>query len=528
MDREKNSFNIDLSQIHTSNEDTPMSAKSLPSKSRRISTPDTARSDRPRPATGRDRWRKVADTMAPKTANAKLTKGVVPSLTPRRRSRAESLIVLFLARKRSLDKDAENGFEDTEPPGTEANVARRQSKEQVVSINLAEVYLSDSQHDFDASPNRPHDGAVPGVAVPTSPDGVSHADDIKQNKPDDPGENVAVAVTRPSDGASVCHRSAQTAPQVTTVHGSFFIGTVPAKGRRRGDSLNLEHAIHVRGFSCHDRALRDAGYVPRLDGSNRHNLNWVKEREPTSSSAVSAPESHTTRATETVKPSTALHGKKKPHKSMANQEKAATKAKHVRPRSTYEKLLHYLTLVRDYPEAFEKLRQLAANESTSRHLVRLGRVFTTGHFESCRRESPVQIAAYELGSRQRVISCAAPSKETMSSLPLPLPPAHSTLGKHAKLRFHTAMIAETDPSEATCQPDAKRILAQHGAVVAGLWRAREDAEKALASVNTYQSHQETEKALEELGEAEGSQQQWWLSQKDCRYLRNRDTMDVSC
>jgi len=288
--------------------------------------------------------------------------------------------------------------------------------------------------------------------------------------------------------------------------------------------LNLEHAIHVRGFSCHDRALRDAGYVPRLDDPNRHKLKWVKEREPTPSSAVSAPESHTSRAAETVRTSTPLHGKKKPHKIMSNQEKAATKAKHARPRSTYEKLLHYLTLVRDYPEAFEKLRQLAANESTSRHLVRLGRVFTTGHFESCRRESPVQIAAYELGSRQRVISCAAPPKETMSSLP----PAHGTLGKHAKLRLHTAMIAETDTSEATCQPDAKRILAQHGAVVAGLWRAREDAEKALASVSTHLGQRETERALEELGEAEGSQQQWWLSQKDCRYLRNRDTMDVSC
>ena len=528
MDREKDSFNIDLSQIHTHNEDAPMSAKSLPSKSRRISTPDTARSDRPRPATertGRDRWRKVAATMAPKT---KLTKGLVPSLTPRRRSRAESLIVLFLARKRSLDKDAENGFEDAEHPGTGTNEAGRQSKEQVVSINLADVYLSESQSDVDTSPNRPHDGAVPDVAVPTSPDGVSHAEDIKQNKPGDSGENVAVAVTRPSGGVSVCHRSAQTAPQVRTAHGSFFVGTAPGRGRTRGDSLNLEHAIHEKGFSCHDRALRDAGYVPRLDGTNRHKLKWVKEREPTTSSAVSAPEYLTSRAAETVKTSTPLHGKKKPHKILSNQEKAATKAKHVRPRSAYEKLLHYLTLVRDYPEAFEKLRQLAANESTSRHLVRLGHVFTTGHFESCRRESPVQIAAYELGSRQRVVSCAAPPKETISSLSLPLPPAHGTLRKHAKLRFHTAVIAETDPSEATCPPDSKRILAQHGVIVAGLWRAREDAEKALASVNTYQSQQEREKALEELGEAEGSQQQWWLSQKDCRYLRNRDTTDVSC
>ncbi|KAI0227787.1 hypothetical protein LSAT2_021725 [Lamellibrachia satsuma] len=536
--KDLNSTGIELSQLHISDDEAPVSEKSQPSKARRVSI-ESARSDRSKPATkraGRDRWRKVVDIVAPKTARAKLGKTDAPSASPRRRTKTEWLIILFQARKSRLDSELKNGFEDPEHPAIETSTTRRQSKEQVISLNMTKVNLNESLRPVEKSNGSTRDVKLPEITMSTSPDVASPAKDIKQIAMGGSGENVAITI----DGVTVCDKSAQTAPQVVTPHGRFFVGQVPTSGKDQADALKLEHAIHARGFSCHDRALRDAGYTPHVDKSNT--VKWFKERSPADSKTMVA-DSRSSSAGETVTVSTPPHGNKPSRDVLSTTEKVTTKVKpaartnleikqhhSVRLSSKYDKLLHYLTLVRDYPEAFEKLRHLAANESTSpasvRHLMKMGRVFTTGHREFGRRETPVQIAAYELGSRHKLSACAlAPPKEAQSSLPHPT--AHGTLGKNTNTRSHSAISAETDSSEPSCLPDAKRMQAQHGAVVAGLWRAREDAEKALASVSTYQGQLETEMALEALEEADGSQQQWWVSQKHCRYLRGRGFTDVS-
>ncbi|KAI0227788.1 hypothetical protein LSAT2_021726 [Lamellibrachia satsuma] len=381
-------ISIDLSQLCSYEGEAPAAVEVSSGKVKSASS----RSNRPRQRAVTERAgrsRKAADVAV---ARDRLATGDAPIVSARGRTKTESLIVLFHARKRSLFSDSEKGFEYPERPIDEMALSpiRRQPKEADISTNLASIKLAGS--------------------------------------------------SRPNEKNKRSHR----------------------------DVKLPETAIHRKKNSREFSSIRDR-VTAKVKSTGR----------------------------------TKLEAKQRPSDI---------------PRNSYEKLLHYLTLVCDYPEEFEKIRRLTANVSTSpaavRSLVRIGRPFTTGHRHFGRRETPVQTAAYELGCRQKYSAwVAATPKEAPT-----LSPRQSANSTEATSQVDLE-CAEVDLSEHARRPDMEQMLTQHGVRAAELWLARRDAQNALATVSTHQSLREREKALHALGEAEGSQQQWWVSQKHCRYLR---------
>ena len=468
-------IDVDHNELHrpTYDDDAPISATSSQS---RISNAESTQIVRPK----QSRWRKMADIVAPQLPKSQPTKKDSRSGGPRRLTNTDSLILLFQARKRRIDELEYNSGNCSD------------AREPISSIDRSYV----------ESPNSDCDDKLPVITASTPPDLAALTKDGQQNDSDDPCEKLTVT----PDGVTVCDTSVQTMPHIATPFGYLFNGDVPTKGRNRTDSLNIEHAILKRGFNCHDLILRNAGHTPRVD--NIGVVTWVNEKTPTV-------------------PKIKLGGAR----GSSGECKKGEDNKHhsVHTRSSYETLLRYLTIVRDYPEEFEKLRHLSVNESTRptsvRRLVNVGSAFSRIQRAIGKRETPVQLAAYELGCRQRLRPSA-----TASSLS-PWEDRPSTQLKHRAMsrqnstlfRIHSSIV-ENDHNESVCLLNSKH-LAQHGVVVSELWRAREDAEKAMASLSTYRSQIETEMALESLEEEKGSIQQWWVAQKDCRYLRSRGSAE---
>ena len=266
-------------------------------------------------------------------------------------------------------------------------------------------------------------------------------------------------------------------------------------------------------FSCHDNALFAAGYRPQRARSagNSAVVKWLKEQDPTEMNLLPGNKKILNSLRETSSP---IQNKMPPDESQRNDMKT---------RRLYDKVSRYLTLVYDYPKGFRKLRFLAASDPNMAPCVR--RVMLMGQAfgdDFGPRESPVVLAANDLGTRRRLDSRVAsvPPKET----PLTSQPTSA--------KAHRLTVKSANPRERSRSPDCeyrepfeKNLLAQHGPVVAGLWKAREDAEKALASVSTCDGMRARDWVLRELGEGEGSVQQWWVSQRHCRYLRRRSSTD---
>ena len=472
-------IDIDHNEMHKYDDDAPISAKSPQSRN-----PNTESAQIVRPK--QSRWRKMADIVAPQLPKSKAAKRDTRSGGPRRLTNTDSLILLFQARKRRLD-------------GLESNSeSLSNASEPIMSINGSHIESLNSDRD--------DIGLLHVITPPTPSELASSTEDCQRNDSDDLCEKVTVT----PDGVTVCDTSMQTMPQVATPYGYLFNGVLPAKGRNRAASLNLDHAILKRGYNCHDLILRNSGHTPRVD--NQGVVTWVDEKTPT----VSKIKLGSTR----VSSGESKKGEDNKHHS-------------VHTRSSYETLLRYLTIVRDYPEDFEKLRHMSVNESTRltsvRSLVNVGSAFSSIQRAIGKRETPVQFAAYELGCRLRLRSpptaASVSPREDRPSSKLKL--RSMSRENSTQFRIHSSIV-ENDSNECVYLSNTKQILAQHGVVVSELWRAREDAKKAMASISTNRSQIETGMALEALEEEKGSIQQWWVAQKDCRYLRRRGSADVCC
>ena len=492
MAQSRNSLKIDIDLSKLYDGEPPMSAGAK-SRSRRVRSA-TARSDRPRQKSVTGRGGRVA-------ARTARDKRAVSARCP---TKTESLIILFQARKRRLYNVWENGFEDPEHPVRESPLSPgdRQSKKVDISRSLANIKLAETS---DSKEKRRRSRS--GVKSPNSTVSASRGftKDATQN---DNGNSNLNSRKQAKDQPTENNRS------VDKPFGRVYAADISTSMRTRS-SLSLKHATSARNYDIsRDHALRESEHALRIDGGNPgsdgstrgRTPGFVPTRHPRRSSAsrnadVTQPQEH--------KPS---------RESSSTRERVGVKVQstsrsvdgkrhsNTRPRSSYEKLLHYLTLVGDYPEEFEKLRRLTANVSHSpaHSLLRIGRAFTSGHRHFGRRETPVQLAAYELGCRQRHSACATVT-----------PKSHPMEYSHID-----SEIADEDLDGAAARlPGLRQMLEEQGMVAAELWLARRDAQKAVASVSTRQSLREREKALHALGEAEGSLQQWWVAQKDCRYLR---------
>ena len=492
MAQNRNSLKIDIDLSKLYDGEPPMSTGA---KSRRVRSA-TARSDRPRQQSVTGRGGRVA-------ARTARDKRAVSARCP---TKTESLIILFQARKRRLYSYWENGFEDPEHPIREPplSLSDRQSKKVDISRSLANIKLAET-----SDSNEKHRRSRSGVTRPHSTVSASRGltKDATQN---DNGNSNLNNRKQAKDQPRENNRG------VNKPFGRVYVGDISTSMRIK-NSLSLKHATSARNYDIsRDHALResehalhtDGGGIPGGDGSTRGRTSgFVPARNPRRSSAsrnedVSRPQGHKpSRESSSTRERVKVKVQSTSRRSVEGKRHSNT-----RPRSSYEKLLHYLTLVGDYPEEFEKLRRLTANVSHSpvHSLLRIGRAFTSGHRHFGRRETPVQLAAYELGCRQRHSACAT-----------------VTLKSHPVEYSHIdSEIVDEDLDDAAARlPGLRQMLEEQGMIATELWLARRDAQKAVASVSTRQSLREREKALHALGEAEGSLQQWWVAQKDCRYLR---------
>ena len=463
-------------------------------KARRVRSA-TARSDRPRQKSATGRGGRVAARTARDTR----------AVSARCPTKTESLIILFQARKRRLYSVWENGFEDPEHPVRESPLSPgdRQSKKVDISRSLSNIKLAETS---DSKEIRRRSRS--GVRRVNSTVSTSRrlTNDATQN--DNGNSNLNIR-QQAKDQPTENNR------RVNKPFGRVYTGDI-STSVRTSNSLSFKHATSARNYdSSRDHALRESEHAPLTDGGNPgadrstrgRTSGFVPARDPRRSSAsrnadVSRPQEHKpSRESSSTRERVGVKVQTTSRRSVEGKRHSNT-----RPRSSYEKLLHYLTLVGNYPEEFEKLRRLTANvsHSSAHSLLRIGRAFTSGHRHFGRRETPVQLAAYELGCRQRHSACAT-----------------VTLTSHPVEYSHIdSEIADEDLDGAAARlPGLRQMLEEQGMVAAELWLARRDAQKAVAAVSTRQSLREREKALHALGEAEGSLQQWWVAQKDCRYLR---------
>lgn len=423
------------------------------------------------------------------------------------RMTTDSLLELFQSRKELVETSMDNSFDDDKFDDGSDYIARPVSavNPYMSRIDIANAVLN----------NKPW---------PTPRCDANDSTDIGKlpnlttldSSTDSRAENAARKCTKTEDhpssdlkeGEASCDKATQMIPVSRT--------PVIVKRTAEFDDMSLHRSS---AFNCHDNVLFATGYRPQTARSagDSAKVQWVKDREQTEGNLLPGNKKILCRREPST--STPIFDKMPLDISQRNDLKT---------RRLYDKLSRYLTLVYDYPKAFRKLRFLAESDPNMapcvRDLILTGRLFGRAHHEFGRRESPVLLAAYELGSRRKLdcrSGAAAHPKETLPSTPQPAAQKTHTLTVKAPSRDRSK-----SPDGESREPFEKNLLAQHGAVVAGLWKAREDAEKALAAVSTNDGMRAREWVLRELEEDEGSVQQWWLSQKHCRYLRRLSMSDA--
>ena len=507
-DIKKSILKIDINLKELYDDDTSVSgdvsSRTLSSASIRSDTQTQSAADTSRRVT-RLHWRKTSDTVAQRPASANIAKQNTQTTSLRRRSSA-SLIAIFRERKLRLDAEWEKRlFEDKECPGIETGLPniRHQSNEGSRLANLAVTRHMGGLSSFDEKTGRccrkTKRMQSQMKATPRRPCQVNK---INLNKTTELDERILVI----GAAAGLNHQVA--ASSLLHAHG----GEVSIGGVNGENSWSVCCRTNNNIYGSCDNETRFTR-CENDDSTGDFRFNKALLTEVT----LSARDVTMSTASGNVTVSPWPPGKKKSTRRKLKSAVEVSFEDDGRAQSSYEKLLRYLTLVRQYPDEFEKLRRPTTTLSTTpahdRSLVRIAHAFNRHHREFRTRETPVQTAAYELGCRMKHGTWAVVPSDDMS---LSQQSANNALER--------SNYFDIDLSGHVRFPDMDQTVSQHGAIIAELWRARRDAQRAMTSVSTQRSLQERETALKALGEEEGSLHQWWVSQKGCRYLRSGQTI----
>ena len=488
----KSFLKIDINLKELYDDDTSVSGEA----SSRTVTSASTRSDTPIPSVASERvrrvhWRKASDMGALRPTSANIAKNTPQTAILQRRSSA-SLIDMFRERKLRLDAEWVKRFEDAGCPGVDTGLPniRRQSNDGNRLTNLAATRHTGGLSSFDEKTGRYCRKArhIMKSQMKASPRRACLVNRINLNDTAAFDEHVLAIAT-----AAGLNR------QVST------------EGANDGKSRSCECTTNDNIYGSYDNETR---HTRRID-DNTGDFQCTKACK-LAEVTIPARDVMMSTANDTVMASQWPSGRKKFTREKITRELKSTvrvsSEDDVNAQSSYDKLLRYLTLVREYPGEFEKLRRPTINLSTApahvRSLVRISRAFNRDRREFSTRETPVQIAAYELDCRKKHGAWVIAPPEEQSD----------------NNEVESSDYLDIDMSGHVRFPDMDQTLSQHGTTLIKLWRARRDAQKAMAYVSTHQSLVDREKALTALGEEQGSLHQWWVSQKGCRYLRSGQTI----
>ncbi len=180
-------------------------------------------------------------------------------------------------------------------------------------------------------------------------------------------------------------------------------------------------------------------------------------------------------------------------------------------------IIEYLKLVQEHPEQYIAMRNAVLEGSSKpvQFLTGAGEAYSRGQHYPPTPESLVVQAAYELGCKNKPLSCLQYEVHMCmcKSKPKPVP---KILQKKTLIKGGRPEKKDTNE---TSWADLKARMSK-------VEKKRVEVEFWIRKLSTAQVVKAREIALRELGEENGSIRRWWLSQKYCRYLRESKPKEI--
>lgn len=300
-------------------------------------------------------------------------------------------------------------------------------------------------------------------------------------------------------------------------------------------------------FSCHDKALRDAGFDveckawrqrKRLDPSSYH-TNGVTDKTGISSSVKMAEtskivtdDSGQASVEDKVNSLPAVSSSTDGDTAVGDQRKGL-KSEMSHCMREWRPLIQYLTYVHNNPEEYRQMcaRTAAAktvpasalystqvttdssDDLSSASLVRMGRAFEWRSRGEDQVADDVVRAAYALRPRS-----AYPVRFNKTTKDWPIPPTPMTPRKESSINLSAAAVARQKPksgNKTRPRPEA----AEDADDVMEVDRRRLQAVEWTQTVTTEQLTRAKIQVLKDLGHEERELSQWWMAFRNCHYLR---------
>ena len=312
-------------------------------------------------------------------------------------------------------------------------------------------------------------------------------------------------------------------------HGSVEDVKVPQTRRRSStkSELNLPQTRKRVGFSCHERAILEAGIsvrafrsltVRQLIPSEKHERKPSK-REQTQKAAVDYLRNQSRLQRTPIVGDDAAHDD---YSAPPGQEL---------PTAPF---VRYLRYVRAHPDAYRQMRSQQmkgrVKDTEYQHrLVALGEALSRVYGDLGETESLVVQAAYELGCWHQPDAWAK-IVNTSEGRPKKAPVVNmlDIITKPPQLRvkvsiptFNQQRIISPSKPETPKRQSSKLDKNSPEYQLREMRRLRAELETLIRGLSTMDFIRSREMALRMMEEGDGSIRKWWVSQKFCRYLRKR-------
>ena len=284
-----------------------------------------------------------------------------------------------------------------------------------------------------------------------------------------------------------------------------------------GYQIRPEEVLPQRTFfSCHENALKQAGH--RMSDNERAVTTARKKKSRQLDDPVTQLQMESKVADQHVfnaNVAGSVVGAVARLVSKSNSKKQNNKTKGIEPVETDEyeqrglqvnpqRIVDYLKMVQKYPEEYKGIRKTSEEavkiKPAISNLVRMGSAFSRFQTEA-KNESLVVQAAYELGSKSTHPVCVK--------------------YEQAERQRQQAKAAAKDATESKVHVRGQSQLDES---LTELERSRAEVELWVKTINMAQLVKARDLALRTLGEGTNGMRQWWVSHKNCRYIRaNGDT-----
>lgn len=182
-------------------------------------------------------------------------------------------------------------------------------------------------------------------------------------------------------------------------------------------------------------------------------------------------------------------------------------------------IVDYLKLVNANKAEYEAMRKGELSRKPVRTLLGMARAYSRGHHEVGPPESTVVQAAYELGNKIPPPVCVRYEKMERQRAELVSRASVAVQRAVQKRHTHNAtdMMAMMEQQHGACASLDQQFTP--------LQRSRAELEIWLRGLTMAQQIKAKDMALREMGEENCSIRKWWLSNKYCKYLRQKTRPD---